>query len=191
MIVSSSTAPVWRLLRLFPVRGELTRRPLGSGPLRSCHPPVIIDARAATEALYPGGIDVCSFLDDGFCAGSALAVRHFLSALVRGFRLIGFDVNLEKTEVILAFSSTQYFVLGDSQRWNGLGLDPHISSFLAHLYGRRSGVRICLAGAFVRLGPSWHPLACSQMHKAPSVCFALARVGPKVIYSCRTVLPDA
>ena len=47
--------------------------------------PAIAEARAATEISHPGGIDICSFfLDDGFCAGSAPAVRYFLSALTEG-----------------------------------------------------------------------------------------------------------
>ena len=44
------------------------------------------------------------FLDDGFCAGSSLAVRCFLSALTEGFRRIGLTVNLDKAEVIPACS---------------------------------------------------------------------------------------
>ena len=44
------------------------------------------------------------------------------------------------------------------------GLDPPISSFSALLLGRRSGVRTCLAGAFLRLGPSWPLSASFQTH---------------------------
>ena len=73
-----------------------------------------MEVGAVTETMYPGGIDICSFnLNDGFCAGSAQAVRHFLSALIRGFRRIGLEVNLDKTEVIPACSSSQSFAPGD------------------------------------------------------------------------------
>ena len=76
----------------------------------------LAEARAATEASHPGGIDLCSFfLDDGFCTGCAPAVRCFLAALIEGFRRIGLTVNLDKTEVIPACSSTQSFCPGDFQ----------------------------------------------------------------------------
>ena len=122
--------------------------------------------------MYPGDIDICSFFfDDGFCAGSAPALRRFLSPLVRGFRLIGLEVNLGKTEVILACSSSQSFAPSDFPGCTWVGS----SNF--KLLG--APVRICLAGAFLSLGPSWPPLAGFLTCKELSVCFALALVGPR------------
>ena len=138
----------------------------------------IADSHAATEALFPGGIDIGSFfLDDGFCAGSAPALRHFLSALVRGIRLVGLEVNLETTEVIPACSSSQSSGPGGFPGCTWVGSSNF--KLLGAPLGRRSCVRTYLAGAFLRLGPSWPLSASFQTLKEPFVCFALARVGPR------------
>ena len=85
--------------------------------------PFIVEARAATEAMYPGGIYICSFFpDDGFCAGSAPAVQHFLSALgpwlsahwARG-------QSGQDRRSFLRASSSQSFALGDFQGCTWIG----------------------------------------------------------------------
>ena len=114
--------------------------------------PAIAEARAATEVLHPGGIDVCSFLDDGFCARSFAAVRCFLSALTEGFRRIGLTVNLDKTEVIPACSLAQSFCRADFQgcSWNStsnfklfgalVGSDAWCEELLGRRVGKARGI---------------------------------------------------
>ena len=110
--------------------------------------PAIAEARAATEISHPGGIDICSFfLDDGFCAGSAPAVRYFLSALTKGFRCIGLTVNLDKMEAIPTCSLAQSFC-----SWNGTS-----NSWVLLLCLMR-GARSFLVTAPARLEPSSQPL---------------------------------
>ena len=152
--------------------------------------PVIVEARAATEAMYPGGIDICSFfLDDGFCAGSAPAVQHFLSALVRGFRRIGLVVNLDKTEVILASPSSQSFAPGDFQgcTWIGssnfklLGAPLGSMEWCEDLLGRRIRKARALSAAIGKFPDA-----------QGAFCLLRSCSGwSKVIFSCRTVPPDA
>ena len=81
-------------------------RPSRSGSLRFDHLPVIQEARRVTLSAHRDGLDICSFLDDGLCAGTALALHSFLSALVEGFRRIGLEVNLNKTEIIPSCTTT-------------------------------------------------------------------------------------
>ena len=126
--------------------------------------------RVASTSLH------CSLMM-GFCAGSAPALRHILSALVRGSRLLGSEVNLGKIEVISACSSSVFrtpaiFLVAP-------GLDPPLSNFSALHLGRRSRVRICLAWEFLRMGPSWARSASFLTHKESSVSFAFARIGPR------------
>ena len=82
---------------------------------------------------------------DGFCAGSAPAVRCFLTALTEGFRRIGLTVNMDKTEIIPACPSAQSFGPGDFQgcSWNGtsnfklLGAPVGSDEWCEELLGRR------------------------------------------------------
>ena len=149
--------------------------------------PAIAEPRAATETSHPGGIDICSFfLDDGFCAGSAPAVRCFLSALIEGFRRVGLTVNMDKTEVIPACSSTQSFGPGDFQ---GCSWHSTISSFWELLLGPMSGVR-----SFWVAGKARALLSAIGRFPDAQGAFSLLRScsgWSKVLYSCRTVPPDA
>ena len=109
------------------------------------------------------------FLDDGFCAGSAPAVRCFLAALIEGFRRVGLTVNLDKTEVIPACSSTQSFGPGDFQgcSWNSTS---NFKLFLELLLGPMSGARSFRVAASARLGPSCPPLAGSRTLRGHLAC---------------------
>ena len=152
--------------------------------------PAIAEARAATEISHPGGIDICSFfLDDGFCAGSAPAVRYFLSALTEGFRRIGLTVNLDKTEVIPACSLAQSFCPADFQgcSWNVtsnfklLGAPVGSDAWCEELLGRRIGKARALLSAIGRFPDA-----------QGAFCLLRSCSGwSKALYSCRTVRPDA
>ena len=102
MIVSSSLAPVWRLLKSFPVRGEFNRATPGPGSLRSRHP-----------LSYCGGPCCHGGHVSGWhrhlllwMTGSALVLlRRFSTSFLPwsvAFGALGFVVNLDKTEVIPA-----------------------------------------------------------------------------------------
>ena len=117
-------APVTRPCRSSPVPGGCSRATPSvlSFSLWRLTLPLLRPALLLRPFL--GGIDICSFfLDDGFCAGSAPAVRCFLSALTVGFRRVGLTVNLDKTEVIPACLSSQTFDRSDFQgcSWCGSG----------------------------------------------------------------------
>ena len=122
MMASSSLAPPRRLLKSFQ-QGD----PLGPVLFALAIHPIILEARAATEVMYPGVIDICS--------------------LIRGFWSIGLEVNLDKTEVILACSSSQSFTPGDFQvfAWVGssnfklLGAPLGSSGWCEDLLGRLVG----------------------------------------------------
>ena len=152
--------------------------------------PAIAEARAATEASHPGGIDICSFfLDDGFCAGSARAVQCFLTALVEGFRRVGLTVNFDKTEVIPACSLAQSFCPADFQgcSWNGtsnfklLGAPVGSDAWCEELLGRRVGKARALLSAIGRFPDAQGAFSLLRSCSGWS----------KVLYSCRTVPPDA
>ena len=94
----------------------------------------------STLSLW-SGIDICSFyLDDGFCAGSAPAVRHFLSALIRGFRSVRLEVNLDKNR---GHPCVLFFAVVCSWRLSGLCLG-WVLQFQAS--GSSSGVRGLVRG---------------------------------------------
>ena len=150
--------------------------------------PIILEARAATEACTRVGVIFALFyFDDGFCAGSAQAVRRFLSALISGFRSIGLEVNLDKTEVIPACSSSQSFSPGDFQccGWVGssnfklLGAPLGSSGWCEDLLGRRVGKARTL-------------LSIGKFLDAQGVLCLLSSCSgwSKVLHSCRTVPPD-
>ena len=133
-------------------RGVQQGDPLGPVLFALAIHPIILEARAVTETMYPGGIDACSFhLDDGFCAGSVPAVRHFLSALIRDFRRIGLEVWTRPKSFLHALPPSR-LLLATFRVVFGLG--PPISNFWEILWGLRVGVWTCLASASVRPGLS-------------------------------------
>ena len=152
--------------------------------------PVIQDARLAAERSFPSGLDICSFyLDDGLCAGDAMAVSFFLNALVRGLSRIGLVVNLSKTEVIPPCTSSQSFGPDSFPgcSWNSaasfklLGAAIGPPEWCELLLGRRVRKARELIDAIGRF-PDSHGAFCLLRS-----CSGWA----KVLYSCRTVPPDA
>ena len=84
--------------------------PLGPALFALAIHSIIQEARQDTERSFPSGLDICAFyLDDGICAGTAPAVSFFLSSLALGLGRIGLVVNLSKTEVIPACTTSQTF----------------------------------------------------------------------------------
>ena len=97
--------------------------------------------RPSGRPAHPGGIDFCSFfLDGGLCAGAAPAVRCFLSSLVDGFRLIGLEVSLDKTQIIPLCTSSSHSDPLTSLGAAGMCLPD--SSFLVLLSDRSIGARV-------------------------------------------------
>ena len=152
--------------------------------------PVIQEALRATERSFPAGVDICSFyLDDGLCAGDALAVSFFLKTLVRGLGDIGLAVNLGKTEVISPCTSSQSFGQDcfPGCSWNStasfklLGAAIGTPEWCELLLGRRVSKARALIDAIGRF-PDSHGAFCLLRS-----CSGWA----KVLYSCRTVPPDA
>ena len=122
--------------------------------------------------------DICSFfLDDGLCAGSGPVVRCFLAGLVEGFRRIGLEVNLEKTEVIPPCTTSQSFGPADfpSCCWNGFA---SFKLLCAPIGSKVAKVRTLLDAI--------------SRFPDPQGSFCLLRSctrWAKVLYSCRTVPP--
>ena len=124
-----------------------------------------------------------------FAAGSAPAVRCFLSAFRAGFHSIGLVVNLDKTKVIPACRSAQSFNRSDFQgcSWNGAGcfklLGAPIGSteWCEELLGRRIAKARSLLTAIGKFPDA-----------QGAFCLLRSCSGwSKVLYSCRTVPPDA
>ena len=91
-------------------RGAQQGDPLGPALFALAIHSTIQEARQDTERSFPSGLDICAFyLDDGICAGFAPAVSFFLSSLALGLGRIGLVVNLSKTEVLPACTTSQSF----------------------------------------------------------------------------------
>ena len=110
--------------------------------------------------------------------GSVLVLpRRFGTFSLLWFVRIGLEVNLDKTEVIPACSSSQSFSPGDFQGCVWVGSSDF--KLLVAPLGPQVGVRICLVGASARPGSSWQLSASSRTLRALSVCSALAPGGPR------------
>ena len=139
-----------------------------------------MEARAATETSHPEGIDLCSsFLDDGFCAFSAPAVRCFLLTLTDGFRRIGLTVNLDNPRAPPLGRSARVISTG------ALGTGPPTASSWEHLSDPTSGVNSLWVVALPRPEHSCPPLASSRMPKALFAYCVCALGGPR---SCTLVV---
>ena len=123
----------------------------------------------------------------GVCAGSAPTLRCFLVALTEGLRRVGLTVNLNKTEVIPACPSAQSFGRGDFDVVL-FGTAPPISSSWVLLSGPMNGAKNFWVVALPKPEPSLSKFPDAQS----ASCLLRSRSGwSKVLYSCRTVPPDA
>ena len=113
MTASSSLAPPRRLLKSFPAHGAFSRAILLAR--FSSHLPSTLLFWRPVLPRTP-----CTRVGLIF----ALFTSTAGSALIRGFRSVGLEVNLDKTEVIPACSSSQSFTPGDFQgcAWVGSGV---------------------------------------------------------------------
>ena len=147
---------------------------------------LFIRGSGSQAASRPGAKSRCLALAS---KASPLAVQHVLSALVRDCWCIGPVVSLDKTEVIPACPSSQSFAPGDFQRciWTGssnfklLGAPLGSTEWCEDLLGRRTRKARALLAAIGKFPDA-----------QGAFCLLRSCSGwSKVIYSCRTVPPDA